>query len=973
MDDYNSFDILNGNCTEFSPEQFNHTFISSNRKLFIINFNIHSYYSHIDEFTALLDELFRFPDIIILTETWKTDELSAEIEGYKSFHCNRSNRRGGGVSIFVNEGLKANSVKISMENLPEIEYIRVKVSFNNSYYAPLEIIAVYHPPNTSLNNSFFEYIDSLLDSSDSSLNQIIAGDFNICGLQNTPISNQLFDLMRSYSFMPHISKITRFNYHGSSSAIDHIWSNFGYNFESGVFNGLHISDHYVTFAFLPIMIEKTKTVIRFRNHSEECICKLIDGLTNFNLFFPFLSANLEYDAKFDLFYDELMRLYNKFCPVKVKEIAVKNFKKPWITREIIQKIRDKHSLFRSFKNGITPLNQFQTYQKELNKQIKTSKQNYFKHKLESYGNNSKKTWKLTNDLLGKCKRTSETISIVSDSNTIDDKIEVANLFNNYFVNIGHNLINNNINHNINPITYMGDRLTNSFVFHETNSFEISNMIAKFKNKSTTINNIPIFVIKKIAHIIAPILVQLFNESILYGKFPHKLKTGRVIPLHKSGTTTSLKNYRPITTLSIFSKIFEKLVHKRMNSFISRYNIIKSNQFGFQKNKSTSDAILEFLENIYESFDENNLYFSVYLDFSKAFDTISHDILLDKLEYMGFRGPLLAWIRSFLSNRSQYVEVGGSHSYPLPITIGVPQGSTLGPLFFLLYINDMENCLTNMDIIHFADDSTLHTKFRRGSSLTNTVNNELNSINNWLLSNKLCLNVEKTKYMIFYLKNKPSDLHISIANASIGRTEVHKFLGVHIDEKLTFGIHISKLCAKISRGIGILRKLKPLVSQIILKQLYYAFVHSHFSYAITSYQSAYQNQTQKLINLINKAIKLVFNLDTLVPTILKEKLIMNFEMAAEYFSCINMYRILKTDSHLFFKNKIASFQTEHQHITRASSLEIIDLPFLRLSKCQRSFLYRGLKFWNKIPLDIRNIPNNPLLLKKSIKNYIFDRI
>ena len=270
------------------------------------------------------------------------------------------------------------------------------------------------------------------------------------------------------------------------------------------------------------------------------------------------------------------------------------------------------------------------------------------------------------------------------------------------------------------------------------------------------------------------MTELFNESIFNGKFPDKLKTGRVIPLHKSGPTTSLKNYRPITTLSVFSKIFEKLVHHRMTSFISRYNIIKPNQFGFQKNKSTSDAILEFLENVYESFEENNFYLSIFLDFSKAFDTISHDILLDKLEYMGFRGPVHSWLSSFLSNRRQYVDVGSSSSCSLPITIGVPQGSTLGPLLFILYINDMENSLSNMNIIHFADDSTLHTKLRRNSNITTLVNNELCSINSWLQANKLFLNIDKTKYMIYYLKDKPPDNNISTSNATISRTDLHKF-------------------------------------------------------------------------------------------------------------------------------------------------------------------------------------------------------
>ena len=411
----------------------------------------------------------------------------------------------------------------------------------------------------------------------------------------------------------------------------------------------------------------------------------------------------------------------------------------------------------------------------------------------------------------------------------------------------------------------------------------------------------------------------------------------------------------------------------MTSFIKRFDIIKSNQFGFQKNKCTSDAILEFIENVYESFDQNNYYLAIYLDFSKAFDTISHDILLNKLDFLGFRGSINAWIRSFLTDRHQFVEVGGSVSCSLPITLGVPQGSTLGPLFFILYINDMENILTDMGIIHFADDSTLHVKLPKSYNISNMINAELSAIDSWLQVNKLFLNIDKTKYMIFSMKDKPPDMNILIGNTPIGRADVHKFLGVHIDDKINFSHHISTICSKLSRGIGILRRVKPLVPEDVLKQLYYAFIYSHFTYAITSYQSAYLNQTKKLSNLINKALKLILNVSSLNPAILKEKGFMDYEMTIEYFCCVNIYRVLMTDSHDFFRNKIVSFQIRHEHATRAANLELIDLPFYRLSKCKRSFVYRGLGFWNKLPINLRNIPNNVSSFKRQMKSYIFDKI
>ena len=364
MDDYSSFGILSGSCTGFSPEQFNNKFSGISRKLFVLNFNIRSCNSNLDLFLEFLDSLACLPELIILTETWKP----AEIDAFHGFHCNRpDDKRGGGLSIYVRKQLKAKATKISLKSLPELEYLHVKLTFDNNSLKPLDIVGIYHPPNPTLFPSFIESIDILLDSLDNNTNQILAGDFNICGLANNAFSVQLFDLMRSYSFMPHISHVTRHNPHGLSTAIDHIWSNFGTSFESGVFDGIKISDHFINFTFLPINYEKTKVKTRFRNHSVQCIERLLDYLTNFKLFFPLLTANLNFDEKFNLFFDEIDRLYKQCCPIKIKEILIRDVRKPWISREIRQMIQTKHSLFRSYDNGYIPYSEFQSYDKNLQK------------------------------------------------------------------------------------------------------------------------------------------------------------------------------------------------------------------------------------------------------------------------------------------------------------------------------------------------------------------------------------------------------------------------------------------------------------------------------------------------------------------------------------------------------------------------------------------------------------------------------
>ena len=219
----------------------------------------------------------------------------------------------------------------------------------------------------------------------------------------------------------------------------------------------------------------------------------------------------------------------------------------------------------------------------------------------------------------------------------------------------------------------------------------------------------------------------------------------------------------------------------MTSFITQYNLIKLNQFGFQKNKNTSDAILEFMENVCDAFNNNQYYLAIFLDFSKAFDTISHDILLKKLDHMGFRGPINQWIKSYLTNRRQFVNIGDKSSDILDSKMGVPQGSTLGPLLFSLYINDMSNSLDNLSVVHFADDSTIHIPFNKNQNIAPQINVELANISRWLNANKLHLNIGKTKYMIISIKDQRPDLNLAIGSSYLERTQVKKFLGVNIDD------------------------------------------------------------------------------------------------------------------------------------------------------------------------------------------------
>ena len=298
---------------------------------------------------------------------------------------------------------------------------------------------------------------------------------------------------------------------------------------------------------------------------------MIDKLVNFRLFFPLLTATLDFNSKFSLFYDEVDRIYKSCCPIKIKEVRSDKLLKPWLSSDLLDKINIKHDLFNRYKDGLGSYEDFLSYDKNLKKEIKKAKQTYYRNKYKNCSGDPASAWKVTNNILGNSKKSSFPSVIHHNSVEINDKSVICNIFNEYFVNIGQNLANNIQNNGIDPLEFMGERCLNTFNFMETTPLEIFNLIKQFKNKKTSINNIPVAVFKKISHVISPLLAELFNESIIAGIFPDKLKTGRVIPWHKNCSLADISNYRPITTLSIYSKAFEKLVHKRMISFISRYN------------------------------------------------------------------------------------------------------------------------------------------------------------------------------------------------------------------------------------------------------------------------------------------------------------------------------------------------------------------------------------------------------------------
>ena len=243
-------------------------------------------------------------------------------------------------------------------------------------------------------------------------------------------------------------------------------------------------------------------------------------------------------------------------------------------------------------------------------------------------------------------------------------------------------------------------------------------------------------LKQIIHVIADPLAHIFNQSLQQGVFPDLFKIAKVNPIFKKGDSHEISNYRPISLLPSISKVLEKIVYNRLFDFLNTHNILNSNQYGFRKNHSTDQALIQIYDKITNAMANKQHVIGIFLDLSKAFDTLDHNILLYKLEFYGIRGQALSWFKDYLIKRKQYVTFNGLNSDLLPVECGVPQGSILGPLLFLLYVNDLSNTSSLLSFVLFADDTNIFCSHTKLESLVNILNNELSKVSNWFKCNKL---------------------------------------------------------------------------------------------------------------------------------------------------------------------------------------------------------------------------------------------
>ena len=963
-------------CKYYDLDKFNsHSKSFHKNSLSIICFNIRSFTKNSDEFLGYLHNVENKFDVIVLTETWGNEEILVlfNIPGYNSYHNYRQNKQSGGVSIFVKNTLHSEEiVSLNISN-DVIESATVNITLPVTGKI-IKIMGIYRPPNGDTND-FIETLENTINEYDlSSSDSIITGDFNICLLkeQYSLTTQNLINLMRSYNFRPLITRPTRIDRNDTLTLIDHMWTNCLNTSYAGIFLA-DITDHLPIYCSLQSLIQERDNnqllKIQFRDLSNRNKQNFTIKLTEVD-WNELLDDISDVNAQTKKYMDCIDKIYNDCFPVKSKILGTKRLSSPWITNALLKSIQNKHRLYKRVKMNDYDMQRYNQYSNMLKQLIRNSKSKYYKEKFDSHMNDVRQTWNVLNSVIKPGKKKSSIVKLIKNNRLTSEPNEVAEILNEHFSGIGIKLadalppINNNVFRK-----YLPPPTLNSIYLTPCTPFEVHKLINSLKNKKGNINSPSTAIIKQNSSILSLPISLLFNKIVIRGIYPDILKIACVTGIYKGGDKCDPNNYRPISSLPLLNKVFEKLLHKRLISFLETNKILSDRQYGFRKNRNTCHAVNELTSHIYKAFNEKKYTGAVFLDLSKAFDTVPHDILLSKLSNYGIRNNALSLLESYLNQRKQFVVVNDIKSTTKHITIGVPQGSVLGPLLFLIFINDLPLATKRIKSILFADDTTLFYSHENIQYLKDSLNADLTRVKDWLLANRLTLNLKKTYFILFSLKPIPDNIRIEIGSYAIDRKPSGKFLGVILDGDLSFKEHVSSICSKISKTVGLMYKVKHYFPNHVLKNLYFSLIYHYLTYCIQAWGNTYETVLNPLQLLQKKVIRILTNSEFHAHTsplfkalgILK----LNDIYALQVLLLMKKTITLKEPTNLL--KDISEQQPIHNYPSRNKKLRT---PFCRIEKCKNMLSYQCVNHWNKIPVAIKE-KNNLVTFKNEYIKFVIN--
>lgn len=892
-------------------------------------------------------------DIVCLTEHWLTEvELSTfKINNYfvSATYCRKHFKNGGVMILHKNLNLEIKEINNLSQFCEEktFEVCGVEIKIGND---TIKLLSMYRSPAADINH-FLLKLDTILNNiCKNGCKVILCGDFNIDYLSVSNSKKQLIDIIQSYDIYMRLSEPTRYSAN-VNSCIDYICTNFrnDHNYCSYSICKNGISDHTGQ-----ILTYNTYNLDNQDRHEY----KRIFNDNNYHTFCYHLNKETWsdiYNAKtvddgFKNFTNTLAHYMEISFPLK-KFRKNDNRKNYWITQGIRTSANKLKILYEKMirTRDMSDINFYNCYKKLYKKVIRAAKRQHNDKIYERSSNKSKAVWSIINNNLNKSTTNVKIQKIKIGDDVITDHKRIAHYFNSHFIDIPKKLNekltavqgdgNNTFNFNINYPTIFLEPVSET---------EILNVILNLKSSNSAgIDGVSSNVLKRSAKIVVKPLTFLINASIFNGEFPTVLKNAKIIPLFKKGDSTLLDNFRPVALLPTISKILERVIYNRIVNFANKNNIFSICQHGFLKGKSTETAIMDFLTKLYENLNKNMKSMGLFMDLSKAFDLINHRLLLNKLQCYGLRGKIHDWLESYLSSRTQLVEVNGIRSELEEVSIGVPQGSVLGPLLFLLYINDLPQCISDNNLIMFADDTSYLSGKSSVDDAKYDIQDKLKSFTAWFQENRLFLNASKTVFINFTprISNILQSSLIKINHKSIQQVDSTKFLGVFIDNAINWESHTEYLAKKLTPVCYALYRLQHIINSGTVIAYYYAHFYSRLSYGIMFWGMSHN--ADRIFKLQKMALRNIANATrrTSCRDLFKKFNIL--PLASIYILKTLIY--VKTNINIFSKNNF-----NHDYNTRMGDDLLI--PIHNLTTYEHNPLYIGIKLYNKLPLEIKSIHN-----------------